>query len=294
MVISAFETARWSVVYLAALLVPVVLACEDPVTSADWSATLERGVAAYARLDESAFRAAFSEAVTQIPCLADETPPATIAAWHRLNALRWYLDAEDPAAALSLRAMLKAQAGETLSDDLAPPGNPLYVLLIQAQRTGPGLQQRMPPAPTGTLLVDGRVTASRHLELPELVQLITRDGDALYSTALAPGELEPDWPPVLDPRNGQRRLTVHRPLAWASLATATAGLGLYGVAYGMSLRYDRLDADGVTTRSQLDGLRLRTNAVAGTGVGALSVAGALGVGAFVFPNGAGLRAGATW
>ncbi len=243
------------------------------VSSAAMAADLAAAEAAYASLDLEGFRHAFAAAAEQLVCLEESIGRVEAATVHRVHALDHYLSQDPEAALAALRSALAAWSGAAPSSSIAPEGNPLHSLIVQARESGAGEEIAMPAADPLSLWVDGEASTRRPTARPYILQAIETDGVVVWSGYLTPEAALPDWvalglipepvPPV--PRRFHARMLL------AGGVLAAAGGGLYGYSWYRSEQY-RDPASGVaSSRAGLSDYRGVTNLLAATSTAAFSV-----------------------
>lgn len=231
-------------------------------------------------------------------CLGEPLSRREVATLHRLVGLDAYLNEEEArtlAAFASLRALQPAGA---LPSTLAPAGNPLHVIFRVAGQMTPAGELDAPSLEGAVLLIDAQERSPLYLDRPAVLQLVGDDGAVLWSGYREPNQPLPDFeemglralpePPAAEPpppeptpaTSGETLAEAPppraRPLLIAGGVAALAAGGLYGVAYGMSLRYDDPTNSDITTVAELDAYGRKTNALVWTSVGLLGVGVTLG------------------
>lgn len=245
--------------------------CVDGATTAALVVVLEDAEAAYGRLALDAFQAATDEAASMIPCLEAVVPRATAARYHRVQGLRAWLVRDEDRAQKAFLASRVIERAYRFPMELVPEEHPtrqaFMALALDQVVTEPVT------VPGGAaLVVDGRETVERPVNLPALLQLVDAEGGLRWSVYADPGTELPPWPvdlAVVAPLRDPWRVPLVVGSAGAALVSGTL-VGLASISAG---RYD----DPATPADQLDGLRARTN---GLLVGA-SVAGGVAAGAAV-------------
>ncbi len=168
-------------------------ACPAPITTAELTASLAAAEAAYASLDLEGFRASVATASQQLACLEESLGRVEAATVHRVHALEHYVSQDPDAALAALRSALSAWSGAAPSSSIAPQGNPLHDLIVQAREAGGGEDTPMPPAAPLSLWVDGAVSEQRPTDRPYVLQAIEVDGAVAWSGYQAATEPPPDW-----------------------------------------------------------------------------------------------------
>jgi hypothetical protein len=288
--------------------------CERPSRTTELANALTAAEAAYLDMDEDGFIAIIAGAEVTLGCLAEAITPYDAAAYHRLVALDAFLAADDAATISAFRASLAAQPRFLLPSSLAPLGNPLSQLYLDASEPY-SLNPIALPAPSGrVVLMDGARSTARPTTRPVIVQLVGPDGGIDWSGYLRLDDSNPSWPalgfdepskrldeprlpePRENPRESKRRTRSTadsnirvarqlpkgtpgrtRPLLVAAGGSALVAGGLYALGFGLRLNYDDLQ----TPYERLDGLRVATNGLVVSSAGAGLVAMGLSVAAVV-------------
>lgn len=221
---------------LALLSVPAVAACPRELSPDELARLLSTADAAFADLDAEVFSVALASVRAGVPCVNKALTAGQVAAYHRAEAFRSFLDRDHAGAVQHFRAMLAAAPGYRLSEEIAPEGHPLRVDFEIAQGL-PAESTRSLPAPTtGSLRVDGRLTDQAPRALPYLLQQVDDSGKVMVSTLVEAGstmELYPAQEPARggkDPREANARRTITMPLVAATLVTGATAAALYGMS----------------------------------------------------------------
>ncbi|MCK6506750.1 hypothetical protein L6R53_25835 [Myxococcota bacterium] len=245
--------------------------CVDSATTAALVVVLEDAEAAYGRLELEAFQSATDEAASMIPCLEAVVPRATAARYHRVQGLRAWLVRDEERAQQTFLAARLIERAYRFPVELVPEEHPTRQAYM-AMALDQVVTEPVAVPEGASLVVDGRETGERPVNLPALLQLVDGEGALRWSVYADPGTALPPWPLdlVAEP---QARDRWRAPLILGSVGAAVVSGTLVGLAGSAAQRY----ADPATPVDQLDGLRARTN---GLLVGA-SVAGGVAAGAAV-------------
>ncbi len=243
--------------------------CPEPVTARAFHQQVAAGDSAYVDMDVEAFQAARSKAREMVPCLAEPVTPAQAAGFHRLEALGNFLARDHAASVASLRSLVAAAPGYTLSDDLAPAGHPLRLYFEIAENSVAAPTAPLPSLGSGWAQIDGTTTTSWPVDRPFLYQSFERSGAVASSSLVRVGESPPGFDDSVAGAVVSRRTRTARTLGFVSLGSAAVAGGLYLGARASSAQF----WDPTTASAELDGLRTRTNALgwASTGLGVLAV-----------------------
>ena len=256
----------------------VVAAAYAPSARADCSATssqvadaVRRADDRYLAMDLDGFTGARDEAREAVDCLVIVITPADAAAFHRMEALDAFLAQDDARTIEGFRAVLALQPRHQLPDALAPKGNPLHDLFVEAAKLPPSSTEPVELSGRDQLYIDGVLIAARPTDRPTIAQITDDEGTVKVSTYLLPGE-ELGPPPKPRSRRGPSKT-----LTFAALGTGAVAAGLYGVAVQSRLSFD----DPTTPRSELADLQARTNMAQWGAIGVAVVGTGLGIGAVV-------------
>ena len=240
-------------------------ACTQPAPAAALEQRMDAAEAAWVALDIAAFRSAADDLAAAVPCVAQPLDLAQAARVHRLQGMRAFVQSDTPRAELAFAAARRLEPGKPLAEGLAPANHPVrkHFSALPIDDLG---EERV--TESGRWVVDGRPAESRPTRLPTIVQLLDGSEEAVQrGWYLWPGEA-----PVL-PEAGAGS---GRWFALAGGISLLAAGGSYLGAVASESRY----SDPATPRSELDGLRARTNGLVWTS--ASLVGAGLGVGAVAF------------
>ncbi len=254
--------------------------CTQATTAADLSQQLTAAEAAYTSLDLPGFESSFTQALLTLPCLREPLSRIDAAALHRLQAMEHYVHQDTDAAEAALRSVIAIHPGALPSSTIAPPGNPLHDLILQAQEAGPGPEENLPPPAEGSLLVDGSPASRYPTARPWVLQILQDDGSVTTTSYLTVGQALPQWSVAAVPARGARALLL------SGGALAVIGGGMYGAALVRSTRYRDLDSGIATTAAELSTYRSTTNTLV------ILSAGVAGAGTLL--GGVGLALGGRW
>ncbi len=232
--------------------------CASRLPAAALDARIDQAEAAWTALDLEGFRRAADDLSGALPCLQGPLDVDQAARVHRLQGMRAFVQNDTERAELAFAAARRLRPGEGLPAALAPAQHPIrkHFSALPIDDVGDtALDARF------AWQVDGREAELRPSRMPTVVQQRTADGAVSRSWYLWPGEA----PLVAAPTGGIGR--------WLALgggvALAAAG-GTYLGAVATERRYWSSD----TPRSELDGLRSRTNGLVWTS----AALGAVGLG----------------
>jgi hypothetical protein len=270
-------------------------ACDAPTTSADLGASLAVADQAFAAMDLDAFQAAVSTSDATLACLREVLTPFDVAAWARVQALHAYVATETDQTVQWFSTSLAIQPMFALPTSIAPDGNPLQALYVEARDRTPAEASAVTPPPGGVLYIDGARATTRPGGRPSLMQAVAADGTLRWSASVGASDPLPDWttlgfeapvvveqaPIMPSPVASSRGGPSVGLLAGAGGAAVVSG-GLYAYALVSRGQYDDLGGSELSTED-LARMRSRINTSVGVsaGVGALAVG--LGTVAFIVP-----------
>jgi len=228
---------------------------------------IEDAESSFSSMDASGFDDALRRARTSLGCAEAALTPVQCAGFHRVMALDAFLRSDEPTAILDFAAMRATQPGYALPDDVAPEGHPLRDTFQKATEFASSGTFALPPIAEGWTNVDGQRSSAAPSGRPFVVQWFD-DGGAPRVTGHVPvGGKIPTWPAPVEKKSAVS------PFVWAGAATAAAGLGAYGAAFGTRGSYDDAVASGESAR--ISSLHGTTNALTLTGIGLLAGGAAL-------------------
>ncbi|MDP6931569.1 MAG: hypothetical protein QGG40_01575 [Myxococcota bacterium] len=288
---------------MLALLLSVSISwagCEEPTNVSTFNAVVSGAQSAFSAMDLEAFTAARKQANRALNCLDEPMDAVAAARYHRLMALDAYLAKDTDSVVSAFQSALIAQPAYSLPSSLAPEGNPLQQLYVQAGEAQPSGGQEL-AVPAGMILhVDGHPGTERPLGRPTILQLMTNEGAVVSTRWLDTESPDPDWavmsaltpaPAAATPAAAvpaaqaeavrPPREPVQLPpvaLLSATSVAAIAAIVTYGAASASVIRY--MDEGEIGTVAELEQLRTTTNNL----VKASGVAGgvAVGLGASMF------------
>ena len=237
---------------------------------------------AFAAMDSAAFQVAYADALDGLRCLTVPVTPRLAADLHRVVVLQAFRDQDEALVLAAMASLLRLQPAFQFPDRVVSPGHPLARLLVQAQSAAPGAPVTV-RTPRGTSLrIDGQRASERTRDLPEIAQVLTDQGEVLWSDLLLPGIPVPlDDIPNLPASPRQRVSTA---AAFASAGTLVAGCVFMGLALNSRAAAqdlgDAMRSDPTPTaaeREQFNHLATRSNALGVGGQAALGVGLGLGV-----------------
>ena len=249
--------------------------CAEKVDARAFHQKVSEGDSAYAEMELEAFQAARMAARAMVPCLDEELTPAQVAGYHRMEALGSFLARDHAAAVASLRSLVAAAPGYTLSTDLAPDGHPFRLYFSIAEGTPPSPGAPLPRPAGGWVHIDGAAATERPVDRPYVYQAFDSGGILQVSALRETGALPPgDTGSVTALPRAAASTRTARVLGIVSAGSALVAGGLYLGARGSAGRF----WDPSTPTEDLDALRTRTNTLgalsAGVGVVAVGTGGA--------------------
>ncbi len=266
---------------LLALSMPVLAedapACEQTTSVADFLGAAQRGERAFAAMDLPDLSLAREQALAVIPCLGQPIQPRDAAAFHRMMALAAFAGGDSEAVMREFHAARRLEPGYQIPASVAPPGHSLVRLYDLSVNADEGeLQPTIPPR-KGWVGVDGIRGAPRPDGISSVVQVFG-EGDLLeQSLYVLPGEPVPAFGPL--PIDDLRRKRRRSGLLIGSGSAFVTSSVLYGFAMHYKAQFwayhpdpaDKLGDD------ELSDLKLRTNVLGFTSLGAVVLSAGLGV-----------------
>ncbi len=226
-----------------------------------------KGEQAFIDLDEEALEAAYLESKGILQCLQGEMQGMMAAAFHRMTAMRAFVQGERDRVLQEFNRARLLHPGYEISNAVAPEGHPLRLLYEESKTMGEGeLQRGIPPA-DGWLVVDGVRKGARPVAADVFIQVYKMDGTRIETLFLPAGAEMPAW--GVEGGFDKQRLKIPAAVATGVSAVAT------GVLWGLSWK-NRNIFDGEmtpevcpegTTEDCLDQYRDRTNVLAWSSVG---------------------------
>jgi hypothetical protein len=201
-------------------------------------------------------------------CIREPVSPGLCAEVHRAHALGAWLNADQPGAVGSLRAMLHANPRQDLGLEVVPREHALNGLLLLAEESP--LSWTRAPA-SGWVLVDGVRTGAVPVGQPYVLQTIKGDGKAGGARLVRSATEGSSGSSLGSSGGGNPR----RVLRWTGVGLGVVSAALYGGAWASNRSYYR--AVAAEDNARIGATHMTTNLLS---VG--SVAGAsLGVGAVI-------------
>ncbi len=250
---------------------PAGAASDCEATSSQLADAVRRADDRYLAMDLDGFTGARDEARQSIDCLVVVVTPSDAASFHRMEALDAFVAQDDERTIQGFRAVLALQPRHKLPQALAPQGDPLHGLFLEAAKQPPSATEPVDLSGRDLLFIDGVQVPSRPPHRPPIVQITDDEGGVRYSAFLVPGDQLPSSGGRPRSRNPSKALT------FAALGSGAVAAGLYGVAVQSRLQFD----DPATSDTDLPDLQQRTNLTAWGAVGVAAVGAGLGVGAVV-------------
>ncbi len=261
-------------------------------------ATLRASIAlaedAFVELDTEGFARAATDAGYTLSCLEEPLTPLDAAGYHRMKALKAFVDGSPEDATLAFQAVYASQPGYTLPTEMAPIGHPLRAAFDAALELAEPGAFLLPRPAAGWVSVDGRRTRTAPDGRPWLFQLFGDDsqvesvawipaGDSWpqYDMTVRTPTVTPQGPPaaVTSPPPEQPRDPIAAALRGSGIGLGVASLAAYGGAFAARNQYE-----GAIFKGDNDKIRnlhaltngLTVGAIAGAGVSiTLVVAGSL-------------------
>ncbi|MFT4622480.1 MAG: hypothetical protein ACI8PZ_001136 [Myxococcota bacterium] len=243
---------------------------------------------AFAELDSDTFSTAATDAGYTLSCLEEAMTPVDAASYHRLKALKAFIDGQPADTTGAFAAVLATQPGYQLPDPLAPPGHPLRAAFEAAGQLADLGTFDLPQPGQGWVQIDGRRVLAAPAGRPWVFQKFDRAGEVESSAWVPSGGSFPDYPgpevapapvpvvaappsiaPVAPPQPTAKGSPAKRALRGAGIGLAVASLAAYGGAFAAKNQYDGAVFDGDEKRIRsLHGVTngLTIGAVSGAGV----------------------------
>ena len=283
---------RWIVLWcLTAGLAHAREGCPELVSTAALSRHISEADMAFSTMDEQAFRTARWSAQRAIPCMGEPIQVGQAAAYYRMEALGSFVDQNHAQTVGFFKSMLRVAPHYQLPDAMAPDGHPLRVNFEVAKGSMPVEGAPVQRAGDGVIRVDGRVGVEFPKDRPYLFQHVSDAGIVLTSTIVGIGVEPPRYGTMRGFQNAStgRSQTKATPVARERspievnipLAGIAAGaLAVAGVTYAVAVSNETKFWDPTTKKSELKGLRKKTNTM--VWVSGVSGTVALGTGVSAF------------
>jgi hypothetical protein len=183
----------WLLIAIAAYAAP----CDAPARAGDLDDALVAAERAFVGMDSAAFEIARATVQVTLTCQTDAVAVLDVAALHRVEAYRAFLDGDLAGAKLGFAALRAADPGFGLPIDVAPPAHPLRAAFDGSLAISKGRVPIDPPV-TGWVQVDGRPAASVPGHRPYVWQRFGDDGAVVETSYLPKGSL-PVYPRIPPP-----------------------------------------------------------------------------------------------
>ncbi len=234
--------------------------CDGLSVPDELRADLEKAQASYGEMDVDGFVLDIGSAETKLHCIDRRLPTDLAANYHRMTAIRLFLNGETDDSNASLAAAATLEPRFSLSK-LFPEGHE-FPARFEEYKTLPSPTTRIPKPRDGYFAFDGDIGRDRPLARATIVQRLDADGQIRSTQVLLPDDPLPHYPRVLIVRN-----------ALLVSAAGTATLGVTTAAFGMNAKSRFGSTDEALQRdlqrSDLDRLRSTANAMS-TATGTLS------------------------
>ncbi|TNE86163.1 MAG: hypothetical protein EP330_23040 [Deltaproteobacteria bacterium] len=174
-------------ILMVALSAPAMAGdCAETFTTDALDEQLDEAMLAFASLDEAGFITASAKSAVMVSCVDEPFTPSLAAAYHRVNAVRFFVSGQETEARDSLRAAFGIDADATLSTRIAPEGGKLF--RMQEEALGrPARATGSLEVPDGyRMFVDGSEGSDVPKDAPHIVQLLD-DGQIAFSGVLLGG-----------------------------------------------------------------------------------------------------------
>jgi hypothetical protein len=267
--------------------------CPELVSTATLAQYISKADMAFSTMDENEFRTARWTAQRAVNCLGEPVQAGQAAAYYRMEALGSFLDQNHAQTVAFFRSMLSIAPNYMLPDPMAPAGHPLRIdfEVAQGSMATPGKPIRR--AVDGVIRVDGRVASETPIDRPYLFQHQRDDASIALSTVVGVGVEAPGYPVgrgLQTEKTGRRiasdvtripRSATARSYNVPLAATAAMTTAVAGISYVVAMRHEARFNDASTPRSELSGLRKKTNSMVVLSASSVAVAMTTGAAAFV-------------
>jgi hypothetical protein len=268
-----------------ALIAHVAAAC--PAGVAALRADLDAAEQSFGAMSLDGFSSAVMTFNSDLVCASEAVPPDLAARAHRVEGLRAFVANDTVAATRAFSAAQAIDPGYRFPDAIVPPGHQV-VQLYGAAALGATARAPVAAPARGRLLIDGQPAGDRPTDWPATAQLVAPNGSVTTSAYLRPGdalfayEVGTAKAASVATRPGTPRKS-HASVPLAILGgVALVGAGAaWGLAYDAHNDFDEANADATTSYDRLKELQARTNDRWWVSMGALGVAGGLGLTAVV-------------
>ena len=181
----------WQAVVMLAWLLPAVVWGECPAEPEELTALLAQSQQAYLDLDGSRFDQVGEQVKQELECLRHPLDSRQAQEYHLFEALSAYLARDEQRAIQAFAAVLFIDPLYELDERIAPLGNPLRDIFLQAGRYGVSPRVRVLTSSKAALYLDGEPSLDRPAELPVVMQWVKPDGTLLWSGYLPAGSVIP-------------------------------------------------------------------------------------------------------
>lgn len=268
--------------------------CPELVSTATLAQHISKADVAFSTMEENEFRTARWTAQRSINCLGEPIQAGQAAAYYRMEALGSFLDQNHAQTVGFFKSMLTVAPNYMLPDPMAPAGHPLRINFEVAQGSMPTPGRPIQRAANGVIRVDGRVGSEFPVDRPYLFQHQLDDGSVQQSAVVGIGVQSPTYSTArgLQTSKAGRRINAsvtqvkRAPSSQAGFnvplaATAAVTTAVAGISYVVAMSHEARFNDTDTARSELPGLRKKTNAMVVLSASSAAVALTSGAAAFV-------------
>jgi len=176
------------------LLTPTSDPVEPGTHAVEVAEALAVAETAFADMDLEGFQRARTKAGHALHTLDEPLSPVQAATYHRVAGLQAYLFRNPDRSRSALRAAWILDPTTSLSTQVAPPGNPLHSLWVEATQGGDNGMRAMSPPTDAILYIDGTPSVERPRARPTVLQVASADGTVAGSWYLEGDQDDPPWP----------------------------------------------------------------------------------------------------
>jgi hypothetical protein len=226
---------------LVLFVAPAAAACPTTWPAATLNERLAAAEAAYSALDTEGFQRAVEDTKLMLPCSSTLIDPALAARYHRIEALRLFVQGHEAEATESLAAAKVLEPEYRFPAEMFDASHAFRVQ-YDAQRSTEGKTVSVPPARKGAVAFDGVRSRRRPVERATVVQILDEHDVPASTTYLTSGAAMPAY--------SQGSPSQVPLLIGAGLSVAASAV-LYGLAW--TANDSALDpADSTLTNARLE------------------------------------------
>lgn len=179
---------------LLLLLSALAQAQDAPCTATpeDIDLSLQDAESAYEMGDEPGTTAALKRAELTLPCLSAVLPVPVAARFHRIEGLVAFISGDEMTAAQSFGSARLLEPAYVWPESVIPPGNEM-LQVYTAFDVSKVKKLKVPPAPAGSLYIDGQPAKKRAEGMPVLLQLADSTGKVVQTGWVRGEDPLPTW-----------------------------------------------------------------------------------------------------